>query len=307
MAANRKKCLLPLLFFFLSGLSGYGQQDPLFTQYMFNGLAINPAYAGSKEQLSLTLLARKQWMNMEGAPSTQTFSAHSPMKNERVALGLTFINDKIGVSHQYGINGVYAYRIPFKKGKISLGLQAGVKRYKSAFTSLLIQHPDPAFASDEVSSYMLNFGTGLYYSTDLFYLGLSVPHLLNNRLANSPISTYGSQFRHYFLTSGYVFNLSPDIKLKPSILLKMVEGAPVQLDFNTNVLINDVLWVGASYRSFSSFNFITQLQLTDQLSLGYAYDISLGKLRRFSEGGHELVISYNFSFFGTKVLTPRYF
>ncbi|HEY8401952.1 MAG TPA: type IX secretion system membrane protein PorP/SprF [Cytophagaceae bacterium] len=300
--------LFPLFACILICSFAKAQQEPLFTQYMFNGLAINPAYAGSQEALNLTLLARKQWLAIEGAPSTQTLSVHSPLKNERVALGMTFINDQIGVTRQYGTNIIYAYRIPMKNGKLSMGLQSGISRYRSNFSSLHTKQPnDPTFSSDEVSTFSLNFGTGIYYSTQRFYAGLSVPHILSNHLRNSGISDYGKQRRHYFFTTGAVLKLSPDLKLKPSVLVKMVEGAPVQLDLNSNLLIKEVLWLGVSYRSFSSANLIFQVQLTNQLSLGYSYDMALNQLSTVSSGSHEFMLTYNFHFYGSKVLTPRYF
>jgi type IX secretion system PorP/SprF family membrane protein len=287
----------------------YAQQDALFTQYMFNGLVINPAYAGSQDALSVTASARKQWVGMDGAPSTQTLTAHAPLKNEKVALGMTFINDNIAVTHQYGMNAIYAYRLNLKEGRrLSFGLQAGFTQFRSQYSQLATRTAnDPSFVSDQVSGFLPNFGTGLYYSTNKFYFGLSVPHLLSNLLNDTTVAINSVQRRHFILNSGYVFTLSHDLKLKPSILVKAIQGAPVQIDLNTNLLIREVLWVGVSYRSFSSLNFLTQVQITDQLRFGYSYDISVNKLSTLNRGSHEIILNYNFSFLKSKVVTPRYF
>jgi type IX secretion system PorP/SprF family membrane protein len=289
--------------------SSFAQQDPLFTQYMFNGLVINPAYAGSQDALAITAAARKQWVGMAGTPSTQTLSAHSPMKNEKVALGITFINDNIGVTHQYGINGIYAYRIILKDhGKLSFGLQAGFTQFKSQYSQLSTRDAnDPSFASDQVSGFLPNFGSGVYFSNKKFYVGFSVPYIISNLYKDESIPTRAIQKRHCFLNSGYVFTLNQDLKLKPSILLKAIEGAPVQMDLNANLLIREVIWIGASYRSFSSLGFLAQLQITDQIKFGYSYDIGVNKLSTVNQGSHEVMLNYNFSFIKSKVVTPRYF
>jgi type IX secretion system PorP/SprF family membrane protein len=289
--------------------TAFGQQVPLYSQYMFNGLVINPAYAGSHESLSMTALYRKQWIGIDGAPTTQTFSAHAPLKNQKIALGLNLLNDYIGVTHQYGFDGIYAYRIQFQNGgKLSFGLQAGAGRFVSDYSSLAKKDPnDPSFQTNQSTSFVMNFGTGAYYYSKKFYAGLSVPKLLNQGIgSNSTTFTGGSQ-RIIFFTTGYVINLNPDLKLKPSTLFKYTAGVPLQVDLNCNLLIKEVLWVGLSYRSFTSLNFITQIQLTDQMTLGYAYDNSIGNSRGVLGGSHEFVLTYNFNFFGSKVVSPRYF
>jgi type IX secretion system PorP/SprF family membrane protein len=288
---------------------GKCQQHPLFTQYMFNGLLINPAYAGSQESLSLSALVRKQWVGIEGAPSTQTFSAHTPLRKEKISLGLILMNDYIGVSHTYSINGIYAYRITMKKGgHLSAGIQTGVTRVHSELSSLPTKDPnDPAFASDLVSPFMLSIGAGLYYYTHKFYTGLSVPNLMGNSMSKFYHSNVFPQKRHYLFTTGYVFNLSPNLKMKPSTLVKLIEGSPLQVDLNTNFLIKDVLWVGCSYRSFSSLNFIAQIQVSNQMTIGYSYDNGLSKFHSFVKGAHEIALTYNFKFFSSKVVSPRHF
>jgi type IX secretion system PorP/SprF family membrane protein len=280
------------------------QQQGMFTQYMFNGLAINPAYAGSHESMSITALGRKQWMGMEGAPSTQTFALHSPVPNEKIGLGLLLSHDNIGPLHQYSFKAAYAYRIPMGPGKLAMGLQGGLSNYNARFTSLYLgpNVQDPTFGED-VNRTVADFGTGLYYYSERFYLGFSVPQLVALR-ADPQLNLA----RHYFVHSGYVVDLNRSLKLKPNILVKAVQGAPLDIDLNTNLLINEVVWVGLSYRSLQSLSAMVELQLTDQLRLGYAYDFPMATdWGRTSAGSHELMLNYRFTFYKSNVTTPRYF
>lgn len=286
------------------------QQEAMFTQYMFNGLALNPAYAGSHESLSATALFRDQWTGLNGAPTTQTFSLHSPIRNAKIALGLQVIHDKITVFNQTGVTGSYAYRIFTDKGTLSLGLQVGFTSYNADLTELRPQDPSDNVFSVDVNKFMPNLGAGVYYYTDKFYVGLSVPQFINNSLDEQVIEedSDARQERHYFLTSGYMFELSHNVKLKPNFLLKVVEGAPIELDLNANVLFSDVLWLGLSWRSMADIDAMMQLQVTDQLLLGYSYDFAnTTDLRRVNSGSHELMINYRFRYAKNKVITPRYF
>ena len=278
----------------------YGQQHPLFTQYMFNGLLINPAYAGSYESMNLTTLIRAQWTGFEGSPSTQTFSVHSPLRNDRVALGLITMNDIIGSTRQRSVYGAFAYRIPTgKEGKLSFGLQAGVDHRLTNLNSLNAKHSeDPLLVSEFGSESFINYGTGIYYYNNRFYSGFSIPRLLNWEHSHN---------RQLFYTSGYLFNVSHDIKLKPSFLLKLMTGVPVQVDLNCNVLFREVLWIGASFRTFSSINLLAQIQLNDQLRIGYGYDYQVNRLASVLPGSHEILLSYNFRFFRSNTISPRYF
>ena len=285
----------------------YGQQQAMYTQYMFNGLAINPAYAGSQESLSLTALARKQWAGFGGAPSTQTFSAHGPLRNEKVGLGLLLARDQIGETEQYGAYAVYAYRIQMERGTLSAGLQAGFNSYQANFSDVFVPDDgDEAFTQDKFQSFLPNFGAGLYYSTQRFYAGFSLPLLLTNDYPGSE-GKLAHQYRHWFLTTGYVFDLSSDLKLKPNVLVKAVEGAPLEVDVNANLLIKEILWVGLSYRSFADISGLLEVQMTPQFRVGYAYDYALTDISRVSTGSHEIMLNYRFIRKDKKMLTPRYF
>ena len=293
----------------LANILCYSQQDALTSQYMFNGLSINPAYAGSADALSLTLSARKQWVGMEGAPFTQTFSAHAPVKNERIGVGLIFINDIIGVTNQNTLSGLYSYSIVFdKKRKLSFGLQTSLYQFRSKLSILPTRDMnDNAFLSDINSRIIPSFGTGIYYSTEKFYVGFSCPHLVNNIFKEPSVNGSFLQRRHLIFTGGYVYSLTPGLKIKPSILIKNMAGTPFQLDINANLILKEVLWVGLSYRSYNSINFLTQVQLSNQLRIGYSYDWGIKKLSKITYGSHELILSYNFSFVKGKIVTPRYF
>lgn len=279
----------------------------MYTQYMFNGLALNPAYAGSHDALSLTALGRIQWVGIEGAPDTQTFSAHSPIA-DRSSLGLFLIHDNIGVTNQYGVYGSYAYRIPMGSGSLSMGLQFGFNHYSMNLNQVTTKRPDQNFAMNDAGGLLPNFGAGLYYSTERFYLGASVPHILTNDFISSEVADANArQFRHYFLTAGYVFDLGPSLKLKPNFLVKAVPGAPLAYDINANLLIKEVLWVGASYRVEDAVSFLVEMLLTPQLRLGYAYDYTTSELQNFNTGSHELMLNFRFAFDKSKIISPRYF
>jgi type IX secretion system PorP/SprF family membrane protein len=284
------------------------QQEPLYSQYMFNALPLNPAYAGSHEHLSATVIAKKQWLKIDGAPATQTLSVHAPVNKARMGLGLTAINDKIGVTSHTGLYAAYAYRIKFKKSILSLGLQAGFTNYISRFSQLEVRTPnDPAFATDDVRFFLPNFGGGVYYYSSRFYAGFSVPHILDHLGRKTNVAMNAVQLQHYFFTTGFVAKLSNQLKIKPSLLVRAISGAPIQADLNTTFIINEVLWLGVSYRTRTSLNFIVQAMLTDQLSLGYAYDAALNNIRTVNTASHELMLNYRFVYFRKNVIAPRYF
>jgi len=292
--------------FLLTISATMAQQQVMFTQYMFNQTAINPAYAGSHRTLSVTALARKQWAGLEGAPSTLTLSAHSPIKNQRVGVGLLVVNDKIGVTSQTGLYNAYSYRIPFQNGgRLAFGLQIGFTAYNAKFST--VSDTDPTFAGD-VKEVHPNVGGGLFYNTKLFYVGFSAPQLIQNTFDRNNIDSDSKMLRHYFLTAGYVFTLNRQLKLKPSFLVKAVDGAPVQFDVNLNLLMQEVLWVGVSWRSFESVDALVQFQITEKLQFGYAYDFSTTReLSRVNSGSHEIMLNYRVLKKRQSKSIPRYF
>ncbi|HEX3009359.1 MAG TPA: type IX secretion system membrane protein PorP/SprF, partial [Bacteroidales bacterium] len=272
------------------------QQDAMYSQYVFNGLIINPAYAGTREMLSTTLLYRNQWVNVPGAPKTGLFSIDTPLKNRKVGLGLNMDFDKIGITSHSGVTGIYSYKIKFEKSLLSFGLQAGVGFSNSNFTAVDYSETgqsDEAFQSD--FKYVLpNFGFGMYYYSDRFYAGFSVPQIagrsIQKAISGNSEAAHLDLANHYLITSGYLFNLSPDIKFKPSVLLKYVNGAPVEIDINGIAWFYDIIALGASYRSLASVNLVAQVRVTNQLYLGYVYEYATTKLRTFSIGSHEFML-----------------
>lgn len=291
----------------VSSIAVCAQQQVMFTQYMFNYLALNPAYAGSHESLNASALLREQWTGLDGAPSTQTFSIHSPVRNQKMGLGFLFLHDKIGVTNQNGAYLSYAYRIPFLNGgKLAMGIQGGFVNYHAKFS--LVSSTDPTFATGDVREWQPNFGAGLYYSTDRFYAGLSLPQLIETTFDKHNTDSDSKLVRHYFLSSGYVFDLNEDLKLKPNVLVKYVSGAPLEIDLNTNLLIKETVWIGFSWRSFDSIDAILQLQITERIQLGYSYDFATqSDLRRINSGSHEFMLNYRIPRRGERIVTPRYF
>jgi type IX secretion system PorP/SprF family membrane protein len=287
------------------------QQDVQFTQYMFNGLAINPAYAGSRDVFSVTGLFRTQWTGIEGAPVTQTLSGHLPIVKDRIGLGLTLVNDKIGITNNFSMIGSYAFRIRFNTGVLAMGIQAAITQFRANFTDVRFSidptSSDPAFDQD-INKTLPNFGTGLYYYTDRFYAGLSVPQLINWDLSDGNISS-ARQSRHIFATAGYVFDVSPTVKIRPSLLAKYVSGAPFSVDVNANVWLFDRFALGASYRVGDAVNVLAEARISNNISVGYAYDLTLTELRKYNSGSHEIMLRVEFGVGKdkTKILTPRYF
>lgn len=282
------------------------QQDPMFSQYMFNMLTVNPAYAGSRDVLSLTAMRRWQWVNIDGAPRTTTFSADMPIANERMGLGLIAYNDQLGVTKTNSAYLIYSYRIRMEKGTLAFGMQAGFSNYRSDLTSLRTTDVSDDNLGSNVNKLLPNVGAGVYYNTDRFYVGISTPKLLNNKLGNDAASN-AIQKRHLFAMAGYVIHASELIKIKPSVLGKYVEGAPLQLDGNLNVWFNDVIGLGASFRSGDALSAMLEIQATDQLRFGYAYDYAMTKLNNYTSGTHEIMLRYELGFGKTKIITPRYF
>ena len=282
------------------------QQDATYVQYMFNMLTINPGYTGTSDALSASILERFQNVGLKGAPRTKTFSIHSPIVNRRVGLGLLVINDKIGIFSQTGINFSYAYRIPLNnKSVLSLGIQGGAIWYKADYADLaLLQNPDPVF-SQNIMQIRPNFGAGAYYYSERGYLGLSMPHMINNAFNTS--GTLVRQNIPIILHGGYVFTLNRMIKLKPNFLFEILDRRPAELDMNVNALFDEVLWVGISYKTSQSAVLLTQIQINDQFRFGYSYQVNTGPIHTVVFGSHEIMANYRFKYNKKGVVTPRFF
>jgi type IX secretion system PorP/SprF family membrane protein len=291
------------------------QQDVLVTQYMFNPLLLNPAYAGSKEYMMATLLYRKQWVNWNGAPETAIATIHGPVGLKALGWGLTLSHDHIGVTDRTDVNASFSYQLKLNKTfKLGMGIKAGGDFYSYKNSDLIYwTETDKVFMENTSRGFQPNIGAGAFLYSKRYYFGLSVPSLINynpdNNISIDDIEIKPHQVRHYYITSGAVFSLKggDDIIVKPSILMKYVPNAPVECDFNINFLFSRLLWVGASYRTGDSFVGLFEIQLSKQLRIGYSYDFTVTDINRYSNGTHEIMIGYDFGREIMKVRTPRYF
>ncbi len=279
----------------------FAQQKPVLSQYMFNGLVLNPAYAGVHEHLNVTALYRNQWVNFEGAPVTSTFSAHSGLKGKNIGLGVLASNDKIGVHNDMSLYVHYAYKIRFSNGSLSMGLQTGLNHLKSDYTLLDLKQPgDPNFGLVN-QSIKFNFGTGLYYNTKTTYIGFSIPYLRKKRVVReNSLEQNFEDSRYYYLTAGQVLDLTPKIKIKPSFLLRLEENMPLAYDLNVNFYLEDVFNIGASYRSGESLITLFELKLNNYLRLGYAFDWVISDINNYTAGTHELMLNYRINLFAPR-------
>ncbi len=288
-------CILVVIFAGSHGAEA--QQRAVYSQYMFNGLILNPAYAGNQKQLVATGIYRKQWVNLEGAPTIQTLSVHSGFDKRKVGIGFNLSNDKIGVHNDLSFYGSYAYQLKVGKGNLAMGLQAGFNNLKSDFTKVNAKNGNDPLLNSVYNKFNPNFGTGLYYSTSTAYLGASVPFILNNTvLKETEVISEAKEARYYFVTGGKVFDLDAKIKLKPSFLVRIQEGAPVGFDVNTNFIFDKIVTLGASYRSGDAVVFLFNVQANENFGFGYAYDYTISGLNPYTKGSHEIMMSYRINF-----------
>ena len=296
-----------LLLAMLSGRSLRAQQEPMYSQYMFNMTQINPAYAGNRTTNNITSLYRKQWINVEGAPTTASLSWDKRREGSNVGYGLQIYNDQLGIESTSGIQGFYSFHIPFRKSSLSLGLSGGVLNYRAEFTKVNTSDGNDPLFQENVNGWLPTAGFGALYATKYWYAGLSLPSILNTKITVDGIQVLSGN-HHLFLTSGYIFEVSEIFKLKPSVLLKAVEGAPLQYDFNLNAWINDVVGLGASYRTNDAFVGMFEIQISREFRLGYAYDYIISNLKTYSKGTQELMLRYEFdSEKKQRILSPRYY
>jgi type IX secretion system PorP/SprF family membrane protein len=285
------------------------QQEAMYSQYMFNTMALNPSYAGSREVFSATLLARAQWLGIEGAPISQTLSMDAPLNNRKVGLGLIIFNDKIGLTNNTGMHGSYAYRIRTKKYTVSMGFKLGMVQYQANLNQALLSTgntTDDRGFQNNVTVWIPSAGAGFYINSDKFYFGASIPNLYSTQLSRD-VEVKVNKYDHIFAMTGYVIPLNQDLKLKPSILYKFVKGAPMELDINTNLWFYDVVGLGVSYRTGDAIVAMAEVQVRNNFRVGYAYDHTITPLRKYNSGTHEIIVRYELGFGKTKVITPRYF
>lgn len=308
-----KNKLLILVLVLLTSVS-YAQQDAQFTQYMYNTMAINPAYAGIREKMSIFALHRTQWVGLNGAPVTNNLSLHTPINGGNMGLGFSILNDKIGPSDEtdFGVN--FSYNIQTSQTyKLAFGIKGSVNLLNIDFNKLTyFTAADKNFENNIDNKFSPNVGAGVYFYSDNTYIGLSVPNLLEtkhfDRYANNGAVSYIAKERlHYFLTAGHVFDLSADVKFKPSILTKVTQGAPVQVDLSTNFLINEKFVLGAAYRWSAAVSAMVGFQVSDSWFIGYGYDLETTRLAHYNSGSHELFLRYELFNKYDRIVSPRFF
>ena len=307
---NMKKLYFLTVLTLITLVEVRAQQDPHYTQYMYNLSVINPAYAGSKENLSMGLLYRKQWVDIEDAPTTGTFFAHSPV-GKNVGVGLSAITDKIGPVEENNIYGDFSYTLNMGgENRLAFGLKAGVTMHKvglfSQVNSTLPDINDPAFSEDTNNTFF-NLGAGLFYYTNKYYVGFSVPNFLKSKHLDYNGRQFGSETSHYFLTGGYVFDLSPSLKFKPFAMIKSAIKAPVSLDVSANFLYIEKFEVGGTYRLDDSFGLMVNYAITPNLKIGYAYDQIVSDLKVTTPSSHEIILLFDLNFPKKVSQSPRYF
>jgi len=300
-----------LFLLFLLNNQGWSQNDRLYTMFVFNKLQYNPAYAGSAEALNVGAHYRHQWQGLEGAPRTVTAFAHTPILNGRSGVGLSIISDEIGIFNTTYTKMDYAYRIAFKNDtKLSLGLSAQFDFTRFDWTKAeLIDNIDSAIPFGEPSNNTFNVGTGIYYSSENFYIGASAPSLLRNAITSSAYAGFGElkDLRAYYLMGGVVFKINPKIHLRPSLLVSYVKNAPNEIDFNLSLLFLESFWIGASYRLNESADAFVQFPLNQQLKVAVGVDYALTELNISTRGSFEVMVEYLFKYDNEKVNNIRFF
>jgi type IX secretion system PorP/SprF family membrane protein len=305
-----------MLFSLFAGL--YAQQDAQFTQYMYNTMSVNPAYAGSRGQLSIAGLYRSQWVGLEGAPKTQTLNLHSPIRNSRLGYGISIINDNIGdgVVQETQFDAVLSYTVDVAlDAKLSFGLKVGGNMLNLDFNGLNNFDSENIQGDNIDNKFSPNFGVGVYYHTDKFYAGLSAPNLVetqyfdNSQRDPNSVQFLSAERMNFYLITGYVFDLNNNFKFKPALLTKVVGGAPLQIDLSASFLFNDKFSFGAAYRFDAAISGMVGFQLSDQFMIGLAYDRETTELggTQFNDGSFEIFLRFELVKSFQRMVSPRFF
>ncbi|WP_159518816.1 PorP/SprF family type IX secretion system membrane protein [Sunxiuqinia indica] len=313
MMKNISKYVLSLLLLVSSVTASFGQQDPMYSQYMFNIQAYNPAYAGTWESLGLMTLGRQQWTGFEDGPHTYTFTGQAPLRGKNVGLGLSIMSDDLGYEKRFAVFTDYSFKLKMSdEVSLRLGLKAGFTNYENNLYDYTLYFPggggDPAFYGVIDKKFMPNFGVGAFLYADNFYVGFSIPKILKNDFETG-VENYTTNYelRHMTLIGGYVFEMSDMIKFKPSFATLYVVNAPIVADVNASFLFNDKFWLGAMFRSSGAVGLNTQFIVNRKLRLGYAIDFNTTNISSYGKETHEVMISYELNFVRTRYTSPRYF
>lgn len=292
----------------LLGFVSYSQQDAQYTQYMYNTINVNPAYAGSRGVMSIFGLHRTQWVGLDGAPTTNAFSINTPIENSNLGVGLSFVNDKIGPTVENTISADISYTIQTSETyKLSFGVKGTANLFNLDVTKLNPMSSGDPLLQNLNNNFSPNVGAGVYLHSDKLYLGASVPNFFETkRYDDNSIAVYKERMNMYFI-GGYVFDLTSNLKFKPAFLTKVVEGAPLQLDLSGNFLINQKFVIGAAWRWSAAVSAMAGFQVSDGLYIGYGYDLETTKLRNYNSGSHEVFLRFELFKRQDKIVSPRFF
>ncbi|MDP5081930.1 MAG: type IX secretion system membrane protein PorP/SprF [Winogradskyella sp.] len=300
------KGLIGLVFILIS-MNSIAQQDPQYTHYMFNTLSVNPAYAGQRETLSVVGLHRTQWVGIDGAPQTQSFSIHSPLRNERIGLGLNIVRDALGPASETFVDANFSYTIPLNANdlKLSFGAKAGLHILDTDWSKGLFQNPDVAF-NNNLNLISPMIGAGLYMHTRRWYLGLAIPNFIETDHYDDFEESVATERMHFYVIGGYVFNINETTELKPAFLVKGVSGAPIIADVSANFWFEKKLTAGLAWRWDDSISALAGLQVTPGMFIGYSYDMTTTGLNNYNSGTHEITLRFEIKRVG-RILSPRFF
>ena len=309
MKISIKNIIICSALLFLSNQKTSAQQDSQYTNYMYNTINVNPAYAGSRGVMSIFGLHRTQWVGLDGAPVTNTLSVNTPINNSNFGLGISFVNDRIGPSDENAISADISYTIQTSETyKLSFGIKGTANLLNVDYTKLdRYDLTDPQFQNNIDNEFSPNIGAGIYFHSDKLYAGLSVPNFLETEHFDDNVSATARERMHYYFIGGYVFDLSPTVKFKPAFLSKMVSGAPLQLDLTANFMFNEKFVLGAAWRWDAALSGLVGFQVSEGWFIGYGYDAETTKLANYNSGSHEIFLRYEFKGKSEKVVSPRFF
>lgn len=290
-----------------TAVAGFAQQDAQYTQYMYNTININPAYAGSRGAMSIFAMHRTQWVGLDGAPVTNVASINTPLNNNNLGLGISFINDRIGPTNENTISADFSYTIPMSETlKLSFGIKATANLFNLDITKLNPSQADPSIQNID-NEFSPNIGAGLYLHSDKGYVGISIPNFIeSDRYDDNEVAIFKEKI-NYYLIGGYVFDINSTIKFKPAVLTKMVIGAPLQVDVSGNFMFSEKFVVGVAYRWSAALSAMVGFQVSDGMYIGYGYDRETTRLNNYNSGSHEIFLRYEIFKNNGKIITPRFF
>jgi len=296
----------------LFSINTQAQQDAQFSHYMFNPTSVNPAYAGYRDSFSFLLLHRSQWMKVDGMPTTQYFTVHSPLKNNQIGMGFNLVNDKLGPANEIYANADFSYSLRLKgSSSFTFGLKGGFHILNVDLNALQIQNENDTTLLETIDNKFLpQIGAGVLYRTSKLYLGMSIPNILESTHYDSTSSNYIAKERiNYYFSGGYFLSLNDHLKLQPAFQVKMLAGAPAQVDVSANLMFNDKLGLGAAYRLSSAVSGLVSYRLNKSLLVGIAYDYDTTKFSQISPGSYEFILRYEIADMRkvNRILNPRFF